>query len=124
MKLIKIFVGVGSVAVFLMNSFALAAAPKLTTELLEKGKTSYTTNCMACHGDKGDGNGVAGAMMNPKPRNFVSDKFKKGDKPENVFKTISTGLPNTSMMSFGHLSEEEQWALTYYVLNLRKTAKK
>lgn len=115
---------VGSVLAIRMSSFAFAAPPKLTPALLEKGKASYTTNCMTCHGEKGDGNGVAGAMMNPKPRNFMADKFKKGDKPDSVFKTISSGLPNTSMVGFGHLSDEERWALTYYVLDLRKAGKK
>lgn len=119
----KLMMGTGSMALILVSAFAMAAPPKLTPALLEKGKTSYTTNCMTCHGDKGDGNGVAGAMMNPKPRNFIADKFKQGDKPEKVFKTISEGLPNTSMVGFGHLNEEERWALTYYVLNFRKAKK-
>ena len=120
----KLMMGTGSMALILVSAFAMAAPPKLTPALLEKGKTSYTTNCMTCHGDKGDGNGVAGAMMNPKPRNFIADKFKQGDKPEKVFKTISEGLPNTSMVGFGHLNEEERWALTYYVLDFRKAGKK
>jgi mono/diheme cytochrome c family protein len=120
----KLIMGTGSLALIFMSAFALAAPPKLTPALLEKGKAAYTTNCMTCHGEKGDGNGVAGAMMNPKPRNFIADKFKQGDKPEKVFKTISQGLPNTSMVGFGHLSEEERWALTYYVLDFRKAGKK
>ena len=120
----KLIMGTGSMALIFVSAFALAAPPKLTPALLEKGKAAYTTNCMTCHGEKGDGNGVAGAMMNPKPRNFIADKFKQGDKPEKVFKTISQGLPNTSMVGFGHLSEEERWALTYYVLDFRKAGKK
>ncbi len=119
----KLIMGTGSLALLFVSAFAMAAPPKLTPALLEKGKTSYTTNCMTCHGDKGDGNGPAGAMMNPKPRNFAVDKFKQGDKPEKVFKTISEGLPNTSMVGFSHLNEEERWALTYYVLNFRKAKK-
>jgi len=120
----KLIMGTGSMALIFVSAFAMAAPPKLTPALLEKGKAAYTTNCMTCHGEKGDGNGVAGAMMNPKPRNFIADKFKQGDKPEKVFKTISQGLPNTSMVGFGHLSEEERWALTYYVLDFRKAGKK
>jgi mono/diheme cytochrome c family protein len=120
----KLIMGTRSMALIFVSAFAMAAPPKLTPALLEKGKAAYTTNCMTCHGEKGDGNGVAGAMMNPKPRNFIADKFKQGDKPEKVFKTISQGLPNTSMVGFGHLSEEERWALTYYVLDFRKAGKK
>lgn len=120
----RVVVAVGSLVAILASSLVLAGPPALTPALLEKGKASYATNCTTCHGDNGDGNGVAGAMMNPKPRNFIADKFKLGDKPEKVFKAISQGLPNTSMVGFGHLSEEDRWALTHYVLGFRKAGKK
>ena len=57
-------------AVLAMSSWAEAAPPASSPALLEKGKAAYTVNCLMCHGDQGDGNGVAGAMMNPKPRNL------------------------------------------------------
>lgn len=117
---IKIFIlslGLG------LSAASWAGELKSSPELIAKGKASYTTNCLMCHGDKGDGNGTAGAMMNPKPRNFMTDKFKQGDKPANVFKTISQGLPNTAMVGYAHLSEEERWGLTHYVLALRKNKK-
>lgn len=100
-----------------------AVGPAVTPALLEKGKASYATNCATCHGDKGDGNGVAAAMMNPKPRNFIGDKFKKGDKPDKVFKSVTDGLTGTSMMGFTHLPEEERWAVTHYLLSFRKAKK-
>lgn len=102
---------------------AHAKAPTSTPALLEKGKTSFTTNCATCHGDKGDGNGPAGQYMTPKPRDYSKDKFKKGDKVEQIFATVTSGLPGTSMVGFGHLSEEERWALAYYVKQLQKAKK-
>lgn len=98
-----------------LGSSVWAAAPKPTPELREKGKTSYTRNCQACHGEKGDGQGPTGAFLNPKPRNFATEPLKQGSKPEEIFRTISTGVPGSSMVSFGTLPEEERWALTYYV---------
>lgn len=113
---------------FLVAAFTLAASsayankpPKATPQLLEKGKAVYTTNCVACHGDKGDGSGVAAAALNPKPRNFA-EPFKNGNKPEQVFKTLSEGIPNTAMVAWAHLSEEDRWALTHYTLSLAKPA--
>jgi len=103
----------GSTSVF-------AGAPASTPELIEKGKTSYATNCLICHGDKHDGNGPAGAALNPKPRNLVSDKFKKGDKAPQIFKTISEGLAGTTMTGYGHLPEDERWGLTHFIVSLRK----
>lgn len=103
--------------------FAFAAAagapPKKTPELLKQGKTSYEMNCAACHGDGGKGDGPAGAALDPKPRDLVKGAFKKGAAPAQVFDTISKGIDGTTMVSFGHLTEQERWALTYYTLELR-----
>lgn len=94
--------------------------PSSSPELIAKGQVLYKTNCAVCHGDKGDGNGPAGAALNPKARNFVTEKFKFGSKPDDVFKTISQGSKNTSMAAFAHIPEQDRWALTYYVLSLKK----
>lgn len=106
-------------AVIVLATAAGAAAPKKTPDLVEKGKASYQTNCAACHGDSGKGDGVAGGALQPKPRNLVSGKFEKGTAPKQVFETLTKGLEGTSMVGYGHLPEDERWALTYYVLDLR-----
>uniref|UniRef100_UPI001C3E5745 c-type cytochrome n=1 Tax=Picosynechococcus sp. (strain ATCC 27264 / PCC 7002 / PR-6) TaxID=32049 RepID=UPI001C3E5745 len=52
-----------------------------TPELVEKGKTIFQTTCATCHGTEGKGDGIAGATLNPKPRNFTSlDGWKNGPK--------------------------------------------
>jgi mono/diheme cytochrome c family protein len=114
---------IGVTLAAMLGTSAWAAAPKSTPALLEKGKASYSTNCLACHGEKGEGNGPAGAYLLPKPRNFVAEPFKKGNKPEEVFQTISTGLQGSTMVSFARLPEEERWALAYYVLNFQQKAR-
>ncbi len=103
-----------------------AQPPRTTPELVAKGKASYDVNCASCHGAKGRGDGVAAAALTPKPRNLVADKFTAGTKPEQIFATLEKGLPGTAMVSFGHLPEDERWALTYYVEDLRgaKSTKK
>ena len=108
----------------LFSTFVWAAQPaKVDQALLDKGKAVFGINCTACHGEKGDGNGPAAAALNPKPRNYTTDPFKQGDSPEAVFKTITTGVTGTPMVAFGHLSEDDRWALTYWVLELRKAGK-
>jgi mono/diheme cytochrome c family protein len=97
-----------------------AEPPKPTKEMLDKGKASFNVNCMACHGEKGAGDGPGAAALNPKPRNYAKDPFKQGDKPEELFKTLQTGVPNTPMVAFGHLPEAERWALVYWILELKK----
>jgi mono/diheme cytochrome c family protein len=107
----------------LSTPLAFAAAPPSSKELLEKGKASFNINCVACHGPKGAGDGPAAVALNPKPRNYATDTFKMGDKPEDVFKSISAGVTDTQMVAFGHLPEQDRWALTYYVLELRAAGK-
>ena len=102
---------------------ALAAAPASTPELVAKGKASYDINCASCHGAKGLGDGVAAAALAKKPRNLIKGTFEKGTKPDQIFATLGTGIPGTPMIGYAHLSEEERWALTYYVLELRGAKK-
>ena len=43
----------------------------------EEGKKLYTQNCGVCHGDKGRGDGIAAAGLNPKPADHTSEKVQK-----------------------------------------------
>ncbi len=96
-----------------------AQAPKKTPELVSKGKASYETNCATCHGAKGRGDGDAAVALDPKPRNLVADAFKRGAGVVQVYETLGKGIDGTTMVSFGHLPDDERWALAYYVLELR-----
>jgi mono/diheme cytochrome c family protein len=73
---------------------------------------------MPCHGPKGDGKGPAGALLKPPPRDFNRPlsqwTYSKGDLKK-VFDVISKGIPNTSMVKWDQLSEQDRWALVYFV---------
>jgi len=106
---------------------AFSRVPKKTPELMKRGKELYKINCASCHGDKGDGKGVAAAALpaNAKPRSFLGDqKFKRGNSLEKIFETTSKGIPGTMMVAFAHLPEKDRWAVTYYVHSLNKKAAK
>jgi high-affinity iron transporter len=100
------------------QSFGQSAPPKKTPELLAKGKKLYEQNCMPCHGAKGDGKGPAGALLKPPPRDFNMPlsqwTHSKGDIKK-VFEVISKGIPNTAMVKWDQLSEQDRWALAYFV---------
>lgn len=102
---------------------ALAQPPAVTPELLAKGKSSFTMFCAPCHGEKGVGDGPGAAALNPKPRNFAKEAFKQGETPEQIFKTLSTGIPNTAMVAFAHVPEADRWALAFHVLSLKYPGK-
>jgi cytochrome c553 len=56
-----------------------------------KGETHYKSLCVSCHGEKGDGNGPAGAALNPKPGSFVDPANADRLTDEWVYKMIKNG---------------------------------
>ena len=90
-------------------------------ELLALGKRVYEKQCIACHGADGRGEGEAAYLLYPKPRDFVAGKYvlvSTWDRvpiDEDLFRTVSRGMPGSAMPSWGHLSEEERWGLVHYV---------
>ena len=103
------------------------APPKKTSELLAQGKKLYEQNCVTCHGPKGDGKGQLGAVLKPPPSDFTKPfhqwSFGKGDLKK-VFEVITKGIPNTSMVKWDQLSEQERWALVYFVVEFAAPPKK
>jgi mono/diheme cytochrome c family protein len=55
---------------------APAAATTTATAAGDIGATVYSTNCVTCHGPKGQGDGVTATALNPKPANFAAGAFK------------------------------------------------
>src|SRR5512138_2181188 len=101
---------------------AVAAAPLPSPELLKRGRDVYEgsdAGCSACHGVTGEGNGPVAFAIKPPPRNFTKDPFKDGDSVEQIFATITNGLPNTRMVGYPQLAEGDRWALAYYVRAFR-----
>jgi mono/diheme cytochrome c family protein len=86
--------------------------------LAERGKTLFVANCATCHGKNGSGDGERAAGLNPKPRNYHTEKFRYGDDIASIYKTLIKGSPGTSMPSFMLLPPEELMALAHYVRTL------
>lgn len=88
-------------------------------ELIAKGKELFEKNCISCHGQAGHGDGPASGTMNPRPRNFTSpDGWTNGFDLPAIYKTVSTGVQNTSMSPFDYLSKQNRMALAHYVQSL------
>ncbi|MBI3454765.1 MAG: c-type cytochrome [Candidatus Rokubacteria bacterium] len=90
-------------------------------DLLALGARIYATQCAACHGIEGRGDGEAAYLLYPKPRDFTAGRFaltstwERVPTNEDLYRTISRGMPGSAMPSWGHLAEEERWGLVHYV---------
>ena len=85
---------------------------------LAKGKALFEAKgtCFNCHGKEGKGDGPAGAILNPSPRNFTNCKFHKKRKDGELFWVIKNGSAGTGMVSPvpGTITEEEAWTIITY----------
>jgi len=90
----------------------------LGADAATQGKEVFTTNCESCHGPQGHGDGPAGAVLDPQPKNLPEFVPQVGD--DYLFWRISTGKPGTSMAAWaGVLTEEQIWQVIAYVRTLK-----
>ena len=96
---------------------AVAGRPVSAT-LLGEGEAVYRQYCAGCHGEAGDGNGPAARFLDPKPRDFRTATFKfagvaAGQLPrdEDLLRTITRGLPGSSMPAWQALPEGQRRAV-------------
>lgn len=100
------------------------AKPSASPQLLEMGQRLYVKQCAACHGPHGAGDGPAAYLLYPKPRDFTQNEFRLVSTStmqatdEDLFLTITRGMPGSAMPSWEALTAEQRWALVYYVRHL------
>lgn len=89
-----------------------------TPELVAQGKMLYAVNCASCHGPTGKGDGDRAPELNPKPRNYSTEKFKFGNAPSQLWNTLRVGSPGTAMASFELLPAQDRIAIIHYIRTL------
>lgn len=78
----------------------------------------YTANCQVCHGPSGTGSPLTAGTA------FAGRKWKHGNRPQDVVKTITNGVPGTMMLPFkDRLSPGEIAALASLVRSYDKALK-
>lgn len=92
----------------------------------QRGVALFTQHCAACHGEKGDGQGIAARFLFPKPRDFRAGRFRLVSTnngvpvPEDISAVIERGMPGSSMPPWSHLPREDRQLLVERVLALRR----
>lgn len=101
--------------------------PAPMEKLAKAGVDIYKQQCLVCHGPEGRGDGPAADILSTRPRNFTSGQFKfktsaSGQMPfdDDLYRTVSSGVPASGMPSFGDLTAFERWALVAHVKSLSK----
>jgi mono/diheme cytochrome c family protein len=107
-------------------------APEPSADMIEAGKRVYFTKCVWCHGVDGGGDGPGADRLWPRPRNFNQGTFKirhtaSGELPlfdakkptpgqNDLFETVTHGLPGSAMPSWeGILTEEQRLQVLSFV---------
>jgi hypothetical protein len=84
------------------------------------GRELFRTNCASCHGENGLGDGPAGLLLNPKPRNFhVATGWTNGAKVTEIYRTLQEGILRNGMASYNYLPPGDRFALIHFVRSLQ-----
>ena len=101
-----------------MKSPLYKRAQDASPEIIAEGKKIFEGKgtCFNCHGKSGQGDGPAGKVLNPGPRNFTNCKFHKKRKDGELFWVIKNGSPGTGMVPLipNAISEDEAWKVIAY----------
>lgn len=94
-----------------------------------KGEAQFKTFCVSCHGEKGDGNGPAGAALTPKPTNFTDPANSARLTDEYTYKIIKDGGAANGrsplMVSWSAaMKDDELRNVAAYVLKFKPAAAK
>lgn len=124
---IPLFVGLLIVVLSSQAAFPIdeeSLTPQSTPDLV-RGASLFQEYCARCHGSSGNGKGELAADLHPRPADLASGIYKYRSTPsgmlptdDDVFRTISLGVPGTSMSDFQDLSEKDRHNLVGYVKSL------
>jgi high-affinity iron transporter len=91
-----------------------------------RGAELYKATCAACHGGQGAGDGPFAEILQDlrgeriRPRNFLEDPMRLGERPEDLYRALTLGFEGTPMPGFAGLYDEaSRLDLVAFLLALR-----
>lgn len=98
----------------LITAYPIPVAPNQVPNL-SRGNVLYNAQCASCHGANGDGNGTLAAALDPKPIAFTDQERAQSRSLMALYQVISQGVEGTSMPSFSGLTDDDRWALAFFI---------
>lgn len=96
---------------------ALDERPRLTRELLERGRQRFAIYCSPCHGPLGDGKGMIVQRGFPQPPSFHSERLRQSSA-RHIVEIITNGKGD--MFSYSaRVAPADRWAIAAYVKALQ-----
>jgi high-affinity iron transporter len=115
---------------FLALAFATGCerGPTVSSEILASsearaiGARLFADDCVICHGNSGDGQGVRRAGFDSRPPDFRSRVWRDRTSPHRLVEVIRNGKKPSSMPAWPGLTDEEVEGLVAYIWSLSETA--
>ncbi|HEX8240648.1 MAG TPA: FTR1 family protein [Allosphingosinicella sp.] len=101
-----------ALAARLIAAYPVPLAPRRMPDPA-RGQSLYSENCAGCHGAAGDAKTPLAATLDPPPIAFADRERARERSLFALYQVIDQGLEGTAMASFGHLPEEDKWALAF-----------
>jgi high-affinity iron transporter len=105
----------------MIHAYKIAVAPRHTPDVA-RGATIFGEQCTSCHGASGHGDGPAAKGMDPPPANFLDAERMGKRSAFGLYNTVTLGVQGTPMRAFTELSDDDRWALAFYVASLPESA--
>jgi mono/diheme cytochrome c family protein len=90
------------------------------------GARLFSVSCAGCHGEKGDGQGIAASTLRDqwndpiRPANLLAPLLHSGNEPADLHRVLLTGIGGTPMVSFADLlTLEQRWDIVAHLVALR-----
>ncbi|HEY0846023.1 MAG TPA: c-type cytochrome, partial [Noviherbaspirillum sp.] len=103
-----------NLAAALLSAYPVPVAPAKVPDL-KRSAVIYQAQCASCHGAEGRGDGPLGANMEPAPIAFTDRERARERSLFSLHQSITRGVEGTAMKPYSELSDEDRWALAFYI---------
>ena len=105
----------------LAQAGGLRRSPRTTPDMAQ-GAHLFQEGCAVCHGALGSGETPTALQLEPRPADLRSPERMDPYTPYRAFNVLALGVEGTAMPAYPTLSEDERWALAFYLMTLRQPA--